>query len=186
MYEHSKKFENSEKFADNYLPHSLSRHQTLNAILNYQDHPNIRAIKRVSQRFPSFYFSPFGKNTVAKEIRKLKSNKAVQDIRHIPVKIFKDNTEFFAEYIYLQYNKTIRSSNFYNCFKFANIAAAFKQGSKNPKNNYRSISILRLISKILEKLMCRQLSNYVDNILSKFQCDFTKDYSPLQFPFIDK
>ena len=113
-----------EKFADNYLPHSLSRHQTLNAILNYQDHPNIRAMKRVSQRFPSFYFSPVGKNTVAKEIKKLKSNKAVQDIRDIPVKIFKDNTEFFAEYIYLQYNKTIRSSNFYNCFKFANIAGA--------------------------------------------------------------
>ena len=29
-----------------------------------------------------------------------------------------------------------------------------------------------------EKLMCRQLSNYFDNILSKFQCRFKKGYSP--------
>ena len=26
--------------------------------------------------------------------------------------------------------------------------------------------------------MCKQLSNYCDNILSKFQCGFRKGYSP--------
>ena len=40
------------------------------------------------------------------------------------------------------------------------------------------ISILPLISKILKRLMCRQLSNYFDNILSRFQCGFRKCYSP--------
>ena len=39
-------------------------------------------------------------------------------------KILTDNAGFLAEYIYLQYNETIRSSNFPNVFKFANIAAA--------------------------------------------------------------
>ena len=128
-----------EKFADRYLPYSLSRHQTSNDILKYNNHPGIHAIKRVSQRFSSFYFAPVDKNTVREEIKKLKSNKAVQDT-DIPVKILKDNAEFFAEYIYLQYNEAIRSSNFCNCFKFSNIAAAFKQGSKNQKNNYRPIN----------------------------------------------
>ena len=42
----------------------------------------------------------------------------------------KENAEFFAEYIYLQYNEAVRSSNFPNCFKFANIVATFKQGKK--------------------------------------------------------
>ena len=36
---------------DHYLPHSLSRHPTLSTILKYKDHPSIRVIKRVSQRF---------------------------------------------------------------------------------------------------------------------------------------
>ena len=43
----------------------------------------------------------------------------------------KENAEFFADYIYLQYNEAVRSSNFPNWFKFANIAATFKQGKKS-------------------------------------------------------
>ena len=89
---------------DHYLPHSLSRHPTLSAILKYKDHPSIRVIKKVSQRFQVSYFSPVDKNTVFKEIRKSKSKKPVQDT-DVTVKIMKDNEEFFAEYIYLQYNQ---------------------------------------------------------------------------------
>ena len=124
-----KNLKTPEKFADHYLPHSLSRHPTLIALLKYKDHPSIRVIKRFSRRFfQVLNFEQVVKNTVLKEIRKLKSNKVVQDT-DIPVKILKENAKFFAEYIYLQYNEAIRSSNFPHCFKFANIAAAFKQGS---------------------------------------------------------
>ena len=66
---------------------------TLNALLKYKDHPSICVIKRVSQLFSSFYFSPVDKNTANKEIRKFKSNKAVQKT-DIPVKILKENAEF--------------------------------------------------------------------------------------------
>ena len=117
------------------------------------------------------------KNTVLKEIKKLNSNKAVQDT-DIPVKILKENAQFFAEYIYLQFNEAIESPKFPDFFKFANITPAFKQGSRNQKDNYRPISILPLISKIFEKLICSQLSNHFDNILSKFQCGFRRGYGP--------
>ena len=53
-----------------------------------------------------------------------------------------------------------------------------KQGPRYQKDNHRPISILPIISKIFEKLICRQLSNHFDNILSKFQCGFRKGYSP--------
>ena len=55
---------------------------------------------------------------------------------------------------------------------------ACKQGSRNKRENYRPIIILPLISKIFEKVICRQLSNHFNNILSKFQCGFRKGYSP--------
>ena len=110
-------------------------------------------------------------------MRKLKSNKAVQDT-DISVKKLKDNADFLAEYIYLQYNEAIKSSNFPNCFKFANTPAAFKQGTRNQKNNSRPVSMLPLILKIFEKLMCRQLSNYFNNIFLVFQCGFREGYSP--------
>ena len=162
-----------ERFVNNSLPHSLSSHPTLKAILKYRDYPSIPVIKRFSQRISSFYFSAVDKNTVLKEIKKLNSNKAVQDT-DIPVKILKENAEFFAEYIYLQFNEAIKSPKFPDFFKFA---PAFKQGSRNQKDNYRPISILPL-SKIFEKLICSQLSNHFDNILSKFQCGFRRGYGP--------
>ena len=64
--------------------------------------------------------------------------------------MLQENAQFFAKYIYLQYNEAIHSSNFANFFKFANIAAVFKQGSRNKKDNYRSIVTLPLISNIFE------------------------------------
>ena len=96
----------------------------------------------------------------------------------IPVKILKENAEYFAEYICLQFNEAICAAKFPASFRLANITPVFKQGSRNQKENYRSISILPIISKIFEKLICRQLSNHFDNILSKFQCGFRKGYSP--------
>ena len=51
------------------------------------------------------------------------------------------------------------------------------KGNRNQKDNYRPISILPIISKIFEKLICRQLSNHFDNIFSKFQCGFRKGFS---------
>ena len=86
--------------------------------------------------------------------------------------------DFFADYIYLQFNEAVDSLKFADFFKSADISAAFKQGSRNKKENYRPISILPLISKIFEKIICRQLSNHFDNILSKFHCGFRKGYSP--------
>ena len=166
-----------EKFANNNLPRILSKHPTLNAIMKYKNHPSMDVIKKISHGLSSFYFSHIDKKTVLNEIKKLKLSKAVQD-SDIPVKILKENSDFFAEYIYLQFNEAVDSSKFADFFKYADITAGFKQGLRNQANNYRPISILPVISKIFEKIICGQLSNHFDNILSKFQCGFRKGYSP--------
>ena len=49
----------------------------------------------------------------------------------IPVKILKGNAEYFAEYIFLQFNEAICASKFPASFKLANITTVFKQGSRN-------------------------------------------------------
>ena len=94
----------------------------------------MHVIKRFSQCFSSFYFSHVDKNTVLKEIKRLDLNQAVQD-SEIPVKILKENADFFADYIYLQFNVAVDSSKFADFFKSADISAAFKQGSRNKKEN---------------------------------------------------
>ena len=84
---------------------------------------------------------------------------------------------FFAEQVCRQFNEAICSSKFPATFKFANVTPVFKKGNRNQKDNYRQISVLPIISKIFEKLICRQLSNHFYSIFSKFQCDFRKDFS---------
>ena len=84
----------------------------------------------------------------------MSANKAAQD-NDIPVKALKENANFFAEQINLQFNEDIGSSKYAEFSKLANIIHAFKQDSRNLKSNYRPISILHIISKIFEKLMCK-------------------------------
>ena len=38
------------------------------------------------------------------------------------------------------------------------------------------MSILPVISKIFEKLLCKQITLFIDPLLSKFQCGFRKGY----------
>ena len=59
----------------------------------------------------------------------------------------------------------------------ANTTPIFKKGSKNKKENFRSISILPVLPKIFENPMSKQLSTFFENILSRFQCGFRKGYN---------
>ena len=94
----------------------------------------------------------------------------------IPVKIIKVNKNFFAEAICFHFNKSFENGKFPNCQKLANITSVFKKGPRTSRNNYRPVSILPVFSKIFESLLRRQLLEFFDNILSKFQCDFRKGY----------
>ena len=44
------------------------------------------------------------------------------------------------------------------------------------KDNYQAESILPGISKIFEKLLCKQITMSIDPVLSKFQLGFRKGY----------
>ena len=99
------------------------------------------------------------------------SQKAIQK-SDILLKIVKVNEDFFAEAICFHFNKSLENGKFRNCLKLANITAVFKIGARTSKNNYRPVSILPVFSKIFERLLSRQLLEFFDNILSKFQCGF--------------
>ena len=107
-------------------------------------------------------------------------SKAIQE-SGIPVKIIKAKENFFAEAICLYFNKVLENRKFPNCLKLANITPVFKKGPRTSKNNFRPVSILPVFSKIFERLLCRQLSEFFDNIPSKFRCDFRKCYGTQHF-----
>ena len=155
---------------------NMNSHPTLKAVFKYKNHPSIISIRRFRHQVSNFNFSCIDKNTVLKEIRGLSTTKASQD-NDLPVKILKENADYFAEFICIQFNDSVNSSKFPSSFKCANITPIFKNESRNHKTNYRPVSILPIVSKIFEKIMSNQLSTCFEKIILKFQCDFRKGFS---------
>ena len=58
----------------------------------------------------------------------------------------------------------------------ANVTPIFKKRARTSKNNYRPVSILPILSKLFERLISKQFSEFFESILSKFQCGFRKGY----------
>ena len=90
----------------------------------------------------------------------LDSSKAIQE-SDIPVKLIKENSDLFAEIICKYFNESLEKSKFPDCLKLANVTPVFKKGARTSKNNYRLVSILPILSKLLEGLISKQLSEFL-------------------------
>ena len=128
-----------------------------------------------NQRLP-FSFSKTQRDEILSDILMLETSKACLDT-DIPTKIVKGNADIFTNIRASNFNDSIEKFNFPSILKYATITPVFKKGDRNSKDNYRPVSILPNISKIFERCIFRQLSNYMDQFLSKFQCGFRKGYS---------
>jgi hypothetical protein len=66
-----------------------------------------------------------------------------------------------------------------NQMKIAKVVPIFKGGDTLSMDNYRPISLLSNFSKILEKVMCNRLTNYLESnkLISKYQFGFRKKHS---------
>ena len=60
--------------------------------------------------------------------------------------------------------------------QLAHITPVFKKSSENSIENHRPVSVLRSISRIYERCMYKQMSDYLGNFFSKFQCWFCQGF----------
>ena len=74
------------------------------------------------------------------------------------------------------FNESLNCCKFLSILKRANVAPVFKKGHRGSKENYRPVSILPVMSKIFQKLLCKQLAVFADQNLPKFQCGFRKSF----------
>ena len=111
-----------------------------------------------------------------KEIKRLKARKATQ-ITDIPVEILIENTDIFSAYICDALNETIKRGKFPMISKNGDITAVFTKDFKGSKEKRRPVSILPIISKIFDKIISKQITNFMDPLLSKYQCAFRRSFS---------
>ena len=112
-----------------------------------------------------------------KEILAL-NNKKAAGADNIPSRILKDAISVVVSPLKQLFNSSVIETHFPTKLKCANVIPLFKKDSNTDKKNYRPISILPSISKVFERLMFRQITNYVDTIISPYLCGFRKGYSP--------
>ena len=77
-------------------------------------------------------------------------------------------------------NKSIETGYFPDSLKLANVAPVFKKEDPLDKSNYRPLSILPLLSKVYEKVIYNQLSDYSDSFLNNILSDFRKAHGQPQ------
>ena len=71
-------------------------------------------------------------------------------------------------------NNSLSEGLFPDSLKRANITPVHKKNDPLDKENYRPVSILPLLSKVYERAIFNQLSEYMEKILNKILCGFRK------------
>ena len=117
-------------------------------ILKYRNHPSIIAIMEKSKSL-KFTFHEVDNDKIIKEIKRLNKNKASQK-SDIPIAIIHENADIFADFSSESLKGAIKTYNcFPKCLKLADITPLHEKGRKDNKENYRPVSILPTLSKIL-------------------------------------
>ena len=78
------------------------------------------------------------------------------------------------------FNCCIENGIFPELLKISKVIPLFKSGAKSEVNNYRSISLLPVLSKVYEKILHKRITTFVKkhSVLSSTQYGFRANYSP--------
>ena len=113
-------------------------------------------IRHYLQKIPSndhsIFLRPTNKTEITKLISSLK-NKNSSGHDRISNKILKGITESIVEPLNIIFNKSLEEGVFPTEMKKADTVPLYKSKDKDDKNNYRPISLLLTVSKLLEKIM---------------------------------
>ncbi len=92
---------------------------------------------------------------------------------------FKDSANFITPVVTHIINLSICQGKVNDELKQARIIPIFKKGGRFECNNYRPVSILSALSKVMEKIIFEQIEDYLlkHNILYEFQSGFRRKHS---------
>ncbi|MEW8547257.1 MAG: reverse transcriptase family protein [Candidatus Thiodiazotropha sp.] len=125
-----------------------------------------------------FSISAIDKHKVLKYLSNIDVSKAT-GTDTIGPRLIKLAAPYIADDISFICNHSIKNSIFPNKWKEAKVSPLYKNGSHDDVNNYRPISILPILSKVLEKHVHECLSNFLHehNLLHKTQSGFRSHHS---------
>ena len=126
----------------------------------------------------SFFISPCTKEEISDIITGFKTGKS-SGPNSIPIKILKLAKDKISENLSSIFNLSFSTGSFPDVLKVAKIIPIHKKDSKLDCTNYRPISLLSNLDKIIEKLMHTRLLKFLENekVLYEKQFGFRRNFS---------
>ena len=126
--------------------------------------------------FPNINLKTVSTNEIKNIIKSLKPKNSL-GYDGIPTKLLRVSSPFITSPLTPICNKCIFSGTFPDCLKYAVVKPLFQKGDKTNLLNYRPISILSSFSKVIEKVMYKQLQDHLNkyDILAQEQFGFRSD-----------
>ena len=126
----------------------------------------------------SFTFDEVSENDTLKLLCSLKESKSTGPDK-INARLVKDSAKVICPTLTKIFNNSLQQGIFPEDLKNATISPIYKNGDKSDCSNYRPISVLSNVAKILEKIVYNQLISYINenNNLTNSQFGFRKSHS---------
>ena len=134
--------------------------------------------KTVAWQPNSIYFKKTNLAEIQEVINKLDSKKA-SGIDDISITVLKHLNYLLSPLLLRLINDSFESGEYPDCLKLAKVIPLHKGGSKEDPNNFRPISILSNLNKIIEKIIYSRLYQFFEkfNLLNQNQFGFRKGHS---------
>ena len=141
----------------------------------FQNHVSIR---KIQECFPNIKANDFNFRQVSlKEVKSEILNlniKKTSTKGSIPATLLKQCVDIYLPFLTNATNKTFLDNYFPEELKKAEIIPVYKKEDPLKKENYRPVSLLPHVSKIFEKLIYKQINDYICDKLSKYIMGFRK------------
>ena len=145
------------------------------AIEKFSSHPSILKIREMVPQ-TKFSFSQVTEIDVERELSNLNARKA-NTANGIPAKVLKQSSDICGPVVHFLINQSIANGVFPNELKLADVTPTFKKEDRTSVKNYRPISVLPAMSKVYERIMQKQIVQFIERYLSPYLCGYRKGYN---------
>ena len=120
----------------------------------------------------SMFLTPVTSDELTKLVHSLSNTSAGYD--DVPISLLKHVINLICNILVDIFNKSFTSGIFPDSLKIAKLTPVHKKDNKQLIENYRPIAVLSSFSKLLEKLMCNRLNNFLKQnaVISESQFGF--------------
>ena len=167
-------------------PNELNNHfSTTSKRLTCRNNADLQVLKYIINNMapssvskPSFKLRPKSYKETLQEVKSIRNDCSTGN-DNIPISLVMLVAENIASPLPYVINECIKLSVFPTEWKCARISAIPKIDNPTTDDDYRPISILPVLSKVFERLIMKQLSNFIEinNIYSSTQAGYRRNHS---------